>query len=560
MDILLQKAHAIQTVNEESLSFIQSRRDQKVVIDRQYALTHNPPPPLTKKRKVNPFQTVTSLSHSSSSSNRNNSHHESEDPLSPPLFTLVDHTATQNINDILSSWKYRGEPLLREKIAFEDFIPLKLDEFDDLMQLHEHLKTLWDYYSRLLTDQPESREAVMVLLYNMEIMQVAIGEIHVQTIDVVDHVDGNLEIQESLKDLAGGFKRLKSNIPNLHLNLNRNGSSSAGREGSENIVEFDQCTALTVEQTLAGHSHGCDHVNGNKVYALEPYVVKDKYYLASAGEDNAIALWDLSSDKVITTLTETLTGHANPVHSLVSYTKYSTPMLVSGSFDGTIKLWNLSNNTNIATLYGHHSIVFSLVVFERDSKHHLVSASFDKTIKVWNLDDKCAVNTLKGYKEHVKALSIFYRDDKPYLVCGGRKGNIRIWCLTEYVQFTTLRKYVCEIHALLVVNHDNKKLLATGDENGRVLLWNLENHGCVGEINAHSSAIRTLEVFECKGKIYLVSAGDDKHVNVWNMETQTIVATMTNDVGITVMKTFMNDHQPCLAGGDANGYIKLWME
>ncbi|MHC5825765.1 MAG: WD40 repeat domain-containing protein, partial [Nostoc sp.] len=57
--------------------------------------------------------------------------------------------------------------------------------------------------------------------------------------------------------------------------------------------------------------------------------------------------------------------------------------LSSGSYDHTIKLWNLATGEQIRTLTGHSEQVYSLA-FSPDGKT-LVSGSCDNTIKIWRL-------------------------------------------------------------------------------------------------------------------------------------------------------------------------------
>nr|NCR81091.1 WD40 repeat domain-containing protein [Microcystis aeruginosa K13-10] len=77
----------------------------------------------------------------------------------------------------------------------------------------------------------------------------------------------------------------------------------------------------------------------------------------------------------------TLKGHDDLVTSVNFSPDGKT--LVSGSWDKTIKLWNVETGQEIRTLKGHDSAVYS-VNFSPDGKT-LVSGSWDNTIKLWNL-------------------------------------------------------------------------------------------------------------------------------------------------------------------------------
>ena len=58
--------------------------------------------------------------------------------------------------------------------------------------------------------------------------------------------------------------------------------------------------------------------------------------------------------------------------------------IASGSYDKTIKLWNVKTGKLIYTLKGHRDSVLS-VAFSPDGKF-IASGSADKTIKLWNVE------------------------------------------------------------------------------------------------------------------------------------------------------------------------------
>ena len=78
-------------------------------------------------------------------------------------------------------------------------------------------------------------------------------------------------------------------------------------------------------------------------------------------------------------LLRTLTGHTAVVSSVAISADGQT--LVSGSFDKTIKVWNLSTGQEVRTLTGHIAYVYSVAI-SADGQT-LASGSDDKTIKVW---------------------------------------------------------------------------------------------------------------------------------------------------------------------------------
>ena len=56
--------------------------------------------------------------------------------------------------------------------------------------------------------------------------------------------------------------------------------------------------------------------------------------------------------------------------------------MVSGGWDGTVKVWDAQKGQVVLTLQGHTDLVYS-VAFSPDGKR-IVSGSYDKTIKVWD--------------------------------------------------------------------------------------------------------------------------------------------------------------------------------
>ena len=69
-------------------------------------------------------------------------------------------------------------------------------------------------------------------------------------------------------------------------------------------------------------------------------------------------------------------------HSIRTLCKINEDTFASGSFDGSIKIWNLNENDFIQSLEGHKSYVISIIKIKNGD---LVSCSNDHTIKIWRI-------------------------------------------------------------------------------------------------------------------------------------------------------------------------------
>ena len=129
--------------------------------------------------------------------------------------------------------------------------------------------------------------------------------------------------------------------------------------------------------------------------------------------ENSIKIWDLSTEPP--TCIATLEGHSRPVTSLA----ISDGRLISGSHDGTIKIWDLETFTCTATLKWHAFSVSSLAIFNGK----LIAGSSACMIKIWDLKTLACTATLAGHDRDVGSLAASNRT----LISGSSDYTIRVW-------------------------------------------------------------------------------------------------------------------------------------
>jgi len=363
---LLKKIKAILTVNDESLAFIHSRKGQKVVLRHRYCL-------------------------------------EVKDQYTQsPMITLVDKKITKDVNQVLKAWRYKGSKFKPETICFHRFLDLKVVAYDDLSKLNQNYEKLYEKYHRLLMDQPESQRAALILKQNLECLQVAIGDVHSQVLDVKDPMmdSHHVTIKNRIQDISKNLRLIQEDFPKIDSRLRFHpisskdvidGSSFDSCEDDclETIPMFQDCTKLIVRKILKQEQNHSLELNGCLVGYRETKNEKE-YRIASAQRNGEIVCWDVEKEEIL----QTLSGHTGNVHSLVQYSQNDVPKLASGGSDKRIHIWNLETRTKEHTLAGHKNAIFSLAVYKHQKSHILLSGSKDSTIRMYDLDSYTLIREL----------------------------------------------------------------------------------------------------------------------------------------------------------------------
>jgi WD40 repeat protein len=116
-----------------------------------------------------------------------------------------------------------------------------------------------------------------------------------------------------------------------------------------------------------------------------------------------------------------LEGHSRPISALAAL---PNGKLASGSWDKTVRVWDVASGACLLTLAGHAAYVIDLAVLP-DGK--LASCSWDKTVRVWDVVSGACLLTLAGHTDYVNTLAVLL-DGKLASGSSSHDNNIRVWC------------------------------------------------------------------------------------------------------------------------------------
>ena len=206
-------------------------------------------------------------------------------------------------------------------------------------------------------------------------------------------------------------------------------------------------------------------------------------------------------------LVRTLRGHTDGVMCLQfseTLQHPSFPILITGSYDRTVRVWNLETGVEVLCLRGHTRAVRALQFDEAK----LITGSMDHTIRVWNWRKGECIRTLEGHTDGVVCLHF----DSSILASGSVDSTIKIWNSCSGEAFT-LRGHCDWVNAVklwdahesassppdpcrMTLKIDTGKMLFSASDDGTIRLWDLAQRTCVRQFDGHVGQVQSLRILD----------------------------------------------------------------
>jgi WD40 repeat protein len=149
-----------------------------------------------------------------------------------------------------------------------------------------------------------------------------------------------------------------------------------GKLGTSNNIQIYNYSTGDLIRTLNGHS--------SSVLSIE---MLSEQFMASGGVDKNVIIWDLFSYSI----KYNLTGHTSVVYCIK---RLSSNLIASGDYNGTIIVWNWLSGERIFYLTGHTGGL-NLNSLDLYDDQTLISGSFDRTVKFWNITHGELIQSIK---------------------------------------------------------------------------------------------------------------------------------------------------------------------
>ncbi|KAI8646875.1 quinon protein alcohol dehydrogenase-like superfamily [Parasitella parasitica] len=177
-----------------------------------------------------------------------------------------------------------------------------------------------------------------------------------------------------------------------------------------------------------------------------------------------------------------------------------------------------NNKYKLRVLSGHTDGV--MCVQFCDGSNILMTGSYDKTVRIWCLETGQLIRTLTGHTRCVRALQF----DEAKLVTGSMDHTLKIWNWQTGKCIRTLEGHTGGVLSL----NFNSRLMATGSTDHTIRVWNFSAGECC-TLTGHTEWVNSVRF--CQEGTILVSASDDSTIRLWDVQTRSCLQVLKGHVG-----------------------------
>jgi U4/U6 small nuclear ribonucleoprotein PRP4 len=249
-------------------------------------------------------------------------------------------------------------------------------------------------------------------------------------------------------------------------------------------------------------------------------------------------------------LQQSLLGHTERVTSVAWHpSEGQQGLLASGACDKTAKIWKSSTGECLRTLEGHADRLARLEFHPCGA--FVGTASFDHTWRLWDVETGTQLLLQDGHAHEVYSLS--FQVDGALVATGDFGGAVRFWDLrtgkTVWNAVGHVDRITCSDFSA------NGFELATGSNDHTVRIWDLRKRISAYTLPAHAALISDVR-FSKSGEV-LLTTSFDMSVKAWGARDFRLLRTLRgHDNKVTACD--MSSDEKFIASASFDKTIKLW--
>lgn len=224
----------------------------------------------------------------------------------------------------------------------------------------------------------------------------------------------------------------------------------------------------------------------------------------------------------------TLRGHMT---SVVTCLQFEDEYIITGADDKMIRIYDSVNKIFLRELSGHEGGVWAL---KYDKCGIVVSGSTDRTVRIWDIKRGRCAYVFKGHTSTVRCLDILEYNGIRYIVTGSRDNTLHVWKIDERLYddepdtleswpilydtpdrnpyfMGVLRGHLASVRT--VSGYGN--IVISGSYDNTLIVWDIIKMKCLYILTGHTDRIYST-IYDHK-RNRCISASMDSTIRIWDL-------------------------------------------
>jgi len=241
----------------------------------------------------------------------------------------------------------------------------------------------------------------------------------------------------------------------------------------------------------------------------------DASLLASGSYDETVKIWELPSGKLLSTLR----AQERWVTSLCFSPDGTLLAAGTGATVGPIFVWEMPSGKLIKTLQGHKWTVLTLCFSPDGTLLASGSATGDENVKLWEMPSGKLIKTLEGHKDYVR--SVCFSPDGSLLASASEDETIKLWEMPSGSFLKTLDGYKEKVRSVRFSPDGTLLLSVSGPKT--IKLWEMPSGNLLKTLHGHLTGWNVYSrCFSPDGT--LLALGEHRTIGIWEIASGYLLA------------------------------------
>ena len=243
--------------------------------------------------------------------------------------------------------------------------------------------------------------------------------------------------------------------------------------------------------------------------------------------------------------TKTLIGHKDLIVSLI---KLSTGYIATGSYDMSIKIWDIKKDQKEALVTTKYSVGYILCLLEL-KRNELLAGNSENCIDIFNLADKKSTEPDYRLFGHSLWVTALVKCDEDHFASASNDTKIFIWDSNKKNKLKELLGHSDCILTMILLENGN---LCSGSADKTIRIWDWKNANCLSYLKAHNNWVKSICQFNSQ---ILLSGSDDRKIRIWNLNLNLLEELEGHKHSV---RAFCKIDDNYFASGGFDNTIKIW--